>query len=711
MASSKKVRKKRSPGDFLQFLALSIIGGFVLAGILVPPTVGAGLLATSSINWFKGLPADMASGPLSRPSVVYASDGKTELASFYSQNRSEVPLDKISQDMKDAIISIEDRDFYKHGAVSPMGIARALINNVLRPNSRQGASTLTQQYVNNLLVDSAEQTGVKNTGDLTGKKTYLGKITEIKLSISMEQNMSKDEILEGYLNIVNLGGSNYGVEAAAQFYWGIPASKLNLPQSAMLAGMVQGPNLYRPDWNPELAKERRNVVLGAMLRDKKISEDEYNEAITAELDLDLHYQENGCAAAGGSAYFCDYVSGVIFLDPDFGETPEERAKNLYRGGYAIYTTLKTDAQKSANDAVNGTQPGDNNPDDVNTALVSVEPSNGNIIAMAQNSRYAEATEANATSLFNYNVDAAYGGTAGFQAGSTFKPVVLAEWINAGKGVNAIIDGTSLNYPKSFGWNAKCLDGGKFYYPDPENRGGWTFKNATGGYQTWGSVRFGLANSINSYLYSMVSKLDLCNIEEMAGKLRITSPLTGKPAFLVNDISSSIGSQPVSPLTMASAYATFANEGVYCEPRAITKVLNRDDSVKKEYKPKCEEAISKDVANGVSYALKDVIVNGSAYERGIGLPDASAAKTGTNDNSSQTWMVGYTRGLSTASWVGSIAQGTRSLNGLSINGRVLDYVDGATYAGSQWQRFMRDQAPKYNTDKFAVPSNGVLSGTQ
>lgn len=707
MASPKKVRKKRSPGDFLQFIALSIIAGFVLAGILIPPTIGAGVVATSSINWFKGLPSDMSSGPLSRPSVMYAADGKTELASFYSENRTEVKLDQISPYLRDAVVSIEDREFYEHGAVSPLGMARAMVNNILRPGNKQGASTLTQQYVNNLLVDSAENTGVENSGTLNGDKTYLAKIKEIKLAISMEQNMSKDQILEGYLNIVNLGGSNYGVEAASQYYWGKPASKLTVAQSALLAGMVQAPNVYRPDVNPEYATERRNVVLGTMLRDGKITEDQYNQAITEELNLDIHTTQNGCKAAGDSAYFCDYVTGVIYLDSDFGDTPEDRAKNLYRGGYKIYTTLKTDAQKTANETVNATQPGDNNPDDVNTALVSVEPGSGNVIAMAQNSQYGEATDDHATSLFNYNVDSEYGGTAGFQAGSTFKPVVLAEWINSNKSVNSTIDGTSLFYPKSFKWKAKCLDGGSFTYNDPDNQGGWTFQNASAGYQQWNTVAFGIKNSINSFLYSMVSELDLCNIDDMAKKLHMISP-DGKPAHDLNDISSNLGSRPVSPLTLASTYATFANEGTYCAPRPITKVVNRDDSVKKEYKVSCEEAVSKDIANGVSYVLKNVIVDGSAYERGIGLPDASAAKTGTNNNSSQTWMVGYTKGLATASWVGSIQNGSRSLNGLSINGRVLDYVDGATYAGAQWQRFMKDQAPKYKTDKFALPSDKVLA---
>ena len=308
MASSKNVRTRRTPGDFIQFIALSIIAGFLTAGILIPPTVGVGVAATSSINWFKGLPEDMSDGPLSQPSTILASDGKTELASFYSQNRTSVPLSDMSKHMQDAIISVEDRTFYEHGAVSPLGMFRAVINNFLRPGNRQGASTLTQQYVNNLLIDQAEVNG-EEASTLGANKGYMDKVKEIKLAISMEQNKSKDEILEGYLNIVNLGGSNYGVEAASQYYWGIPASKLNVQQSALLAGMVQSPNQYRPDVNPELAKERRNVVLGTMYRDGKITEDEYNEAVNSELDLDLHTTDSGCSTAGNADYFCNYIVG------------------------------------------------------------------------------------------------------------------------------------------------------------------------------------------------------------------------------------------------------------------------------------------------------------------------------------------------------------------------------------------------------------------
>ena len=710
MASSKNVRKRRTPGDFIQFIALSIIAGFLTAGILIPPTLGLGVAATSSINWFKNLPADMQDGPLSRPSTIYASDGKTKLASFYSQNRTEVKLDQISPNMRNAIIAVEDRTFYEHGAVSPIGIGRAVINNLLRPGNRQGASTLTQQYVNNLLIDQAVADG-KEASTLGANKGMLDKVKEMKLAISMEQNKSKDEILEGYLNVVNLGGSNYGVEAASQYYWGKPAKDLTVAQAATLAGMVQSPNYYRPDVNPETSKERRNVVLGTMLRDGKITEDQYNSAITEEMNLDIHNTKNGCSTAGGAAYFCDYVLANVYQDEHFGATPEERQKNLYRAGYEIVSTMNPGAQNDAKKAVENTQPSDNNPDDINTALVSVEPGTGKVIAMAQNSRFDEPKDKNdhSASMFNYSVDLKDGGTSGFQPGSTFKPVVLSEWIREGKGINTVIDGTSLHYPADHVWKAKCMEGGGFRSKGDEGNG-WSFQNAEGGYQKWDTVAYGIKNSINSFLYSMASQVDLCGVEDVAKDLRIHKADGSGVAYEKTQLASLIGTQPVSPLTMATAFATFAADGKYCEPSPIQEVKDRRGNTVTKFEAKCDQALDKDTARGVNAVLKQVLVDGSAWRRGIDLPDASAAKTGTTDNSTQTWTVGYTRGLSTASWVGNLAKGSRSLNDLSIGGERRDYVDGATYAGGQWQQFMKAQAKNFNTDKFPEPSAKV-KGTQ
>ncbi|WP_237200008.1 transglycosylase domain-containing protein [Rothia nasimurium] len=709
MASSKNVRKRRrSPGDLVQFIALSIIAGFIAALIMVPPTTALSASINASMNWFKSLPASLSDGPLSQPSVIYANDGKTELASYYAQNRTEVTLDDISQHMKDAILSSEDRNFYDHGAVSPMGIARALVNNVINPEARQGASTLTQQYVNNLLIDAAEQAGTE-AGTLGANKDYLDKIKELKLAISMEQNLSKDQILEGYLNIINLGGSNYGVEAAAYYYWGISASELSISQSAILAGMVVSPNIYRPDVNPQLAKERRDVVLGTMFRDGKITEDEYSDALNEEITLDIHTTPMGCSTAGDFAHFCYYAITDFLNDETYGATEDDRTNALYRGGYKIVTTVDADAQKDAKTQVEATQPSTNNPDRVSAALVSVAPGSGKIIAMAQNSGYGNSEETDfADNFYNYNVGVSHGGTAGFQPGSTFKAVILAQWIKDGKGVNATIDGTSLSYPKDFRWPATCEKNG---YVTSEDEEGYVFTNFDGGNQSWGTVAYGLKNSINSYAIKMASVTDACAINDLRAKLRITDG-TGSDPYVITRPSYLLGGwdRGTTPLIMASAYAAFASGGTYCEPMSLEKVSKGDTEVK-TYESTCERVIEEDVANGVNYVLKQVLVDGSGYNRGIGLVDASAAKTGTTDNSTQTWTVGYTRGLSTASWVGSIENTSRPLNGLSINGRVLSYVDGATYAGAQWQKFMQAQAKNYNTDAFDLPSNSVLGTNQ
>lgn len=709
MASSKNVRKRRrSPGDLVQFIALSIIAGFIAALIMVPPTTALSASINASMNWFKSLPASLSDGPLSQPSVIYANDGKTELASYYAQNRTEVALDDISQYMKDAILSSEDRNFYEHGAVSPMGIARALVNNIINPQARQGASTLTQQYVNNLLIDAAEQAGTE-AGTLGANKDYLDKVKEIKLAISMEQNLSKDQILEGYLNVINLGGANYGVEAAAYYYWGISASELDISQSAILAGMVVSPNVYRPDVNPELAKERRNVVLGTMYRDGKISEDEYADALNEEISLDIHTTPMGCSTAGDFAQFCYYSIYDFLGDETFGATLEDRENALYRGGYKIITTVDAAAQKEAKTQVEATQPSGNNPDRVSAALVSLAPGSGKIIAMAQNSGYGDSKKTNfADNYYNFNVGTDHGGVAGWQPGSTFKAVLLAQWIKDGKGVNATIDGTVVSYPQNFRWPASCRPEG---YTLSSSGTGYSFQNADGASRTWGTVAYGLKNSINSYAIKMASVTDACAINDLRAKLRITDG-SGNDPYNIDNPSYLLGGwdRGTTPLAMAAAYATFASGGVYCQPMSLEKISKGDTEVK-TYQSTCERVLEEDVANGVNYVLKQVLVDGSGYQRGIGLPDASAAKTGTTDSSAHTWTVGYTRGLSTASWVGSVENTSRPLNGLSINGRVLDYVDGATYAGAQWQRFMQAQAKNYNTDKFDAPSNTVLGTNQ
>ena len=695
-------------GNVVAFLATAVVAGIVAAGLLVPPAAAVGMASNASIGWFKSLPDEMEMGPLSRSSTVVARDG-TEIATFFAQNREPVELADMSPHMQDAILAIEDRDFYEHGGVDTGGIVRAMGNNILRPSARQGASTITQQYVNNLLIDQQVRAG-EQASTIGSDKGVVDKIKEIKLALSMEQEMSKDEILEGYLNIVLFGGQNYGVEAAAQYFWGIPASELDIQQSAVLAGMVQSPNYYNPQANPEASEQRRNLVLDTMLQTGSITQQQHDQAVAAPLDLDIHTSNSGCTAAETAPYFCDYVQNEFMQSEAFGATPDERLATLQRGGLTIHTTLDMNAQRAAEREVNKTQPRDNNPDNVSTALVSLEPENGHIASMAQNTFHSGA-EGDSNTTYNFNVDTTMGGAGGFQVGSTYKPLTLAQWINAGKGVKATIDASRTHYPADYKWRASCLPGGVKYEPGDDGNG-FEFQNAERGYERRMQVDYGLYNSINSALFAMAADLDLCDIGEISEQLGIRDGKTGEPVDTTILSSLLGGSVDIAPMTMARAFSAFANDGVMCEVRSMTKV---EDFTGKTYDvpaDKCERAIKQEVAQGVNYTLNQTLTRGSGWQRDIDLPGASAAKTGTTDNSTQTWMMGYTKGLSTASWVGNYELGSRSLNGLSIGGRTggsdTDWVDGSTYAGAQWQNYMRDVARDYDTSEFSDPPSRVLS---
>ncbi|MDO4918282.1 transglycosylase domain-containing protein [Kocuria sp.] len=695
-------------GNVVAFIAVAVVAGVVAAGLLVPPAAAAGAAANASIGWFKSLPADMEAGPLSRSSTVVAKDG-SEIATFFAQNRDPVPLDQISPNMRKALLSIEDRDFYEHGGVDPWGIVRAIGNNLLRPGNRQGASTITQQYVNNLIIDQQVRNG-EQASTIGADKGVVDKIKEMKLALSMEQEKSKDEILEGYLNVVLFGGSNYGVEAASQYFWGIHASQLSVAQAATLAGMVQSPNYYNPQVNPEASTQRRNVVLGTMVQTGAITQQQADAAAKEPMNLSIHTTSSGCTAAKTAPYFCDYVENQVMQSDAFGTTPEERLATLQRGGLTIRTSLDPKAQEAAETQVNTTQPKDNNPDSVSTALISLEPSNGHVVSMAQNTNYS-AAEGDANTTYNFNVDSSAGGAGGFQVGSTFKPFTLAQWINSGKGVKASIDATRLSYPADYHWKASCLPNG--YKIEPGTNGsGLTFQNAEEGYNKVMDVDYGIYNSINSALYAMAADLDLCQIGDMTKALGIHDGKTGDPVDTTVLSSLLGGSVDISPMTMARAFSAFANDGVMCEPRAITGVKDFSGKTYDVPGDKCQRVIKKEVAQGVNYVLQQVLVRGSGYQRSIGLPGASAAKTGTTDNSTQTWMLGYTKGLATASWVGNYQSGSRSLNGLSIGGKTggsgTEWVDGATYAGGQWQNYMKAVAPNYDTSAFSAPPASVLS---
>ncbi|MBP2396973.1 transglycosylase domain-containing protein [Glutamicibacter protophormiae] len=648
---------------------------------------------TTGNNIVSALPSSFEALPISEPSTILDSDGK-EIAKFYEQNRQPVKLDDISPFMRKAIVSVEDERFYEHKGIDPQGIARAVVSNVTG-SSRSGASTLTQQYVNNLLVNNQELTGAEES-TISGQKDYADKIRELKYAVSIEKEMSKDEILEGYLNLVLFSGREYGVQAAAQHFYSVDAKDLNLQQSAMLAGMVQLPNVYNPINNPERSLDRRNKVLGNMLRAGAITKAEYDKAVKSDLELDPSKSPSGCIAADDNAYFCDYVTNLILTDDAFGETKQDRENLLYRGGLTMKTTLNSKLnKKAAKDARKAIDPKAKSNEDVFSSIVSVEPGTGNILTMAQNTTYDPAGGLGNT-VINFAVERSLGGAGGFQGGSTMKPYTTLGWLSEGHNMWDTIDASRQNYSGSYKWKASCLPEGSVQTYSP-----WKVGNASRGFARKMKVDYGLYWSINSATVAEAAKIDLCSITKYINALGVKAQDKGENRtptdFTPVNPSFIIGSEKITPLSQAAAFAAFANRGEFCEPRALTSVTDRDGNAYKVKKTTCSQAVEEqhvsDLNGTLSKIAKTRVAKGT-----INVP--IAGKTGTNNGATSTWFVGYTTGISTASWVGRLkGQGEdrkeNLMHGALINDqRAPSMVDSSTYAAPLWLDFMQEAVYDY-----------------
>ena len=338
----------------LALVAVSCLAGLVVAALVAPVVTGLGVGARDGADAFTEMPAEVEIEPLAGRSRMTDSDGNT-LAVFFEENRVEVPLDKISHVMRDAILAIEDHRFYEHGPLDIQGASRAFVGNVQAGETTSGGSTLTQQYVKLLLLDQAESADQRAEvlAD-SGPQGYLRKLRELRVALGVEQRMTKDEILAGYLNIANFGGppgrSNYGVEAAARYYFGTKAEDLTLTQAATLAGLVQRPSEYYPVDNPEAALGRRNTVITRMAELGMISEQDASEARQADLGLGVTQSPSGCVSSW-APWFCDYAVNEILRMEELGETPDERMGMLRRGGLKIVTTLDRGVQRAADEAI------------------------------------------------------------------------------------------------------------------------------------------------------------------------------------------------------------------------------------------------------------------------------------------------------------------------------------------------------------------------
>ncbi|WP_329560107.1 transglycosylase domain-containing protein [Streptomyces uncialis] len=649
-----------------KFLGVSVLAGVVLAGIALPAAGALGLAAKGSVEGFDEIPANLKRPPLSQRTTILDSAGG-QIATVYSRDRTVVPLKDISPYMQKAIIAIEDSRFYEHGAIDAKGILRALNENAQSGGVTQGASTLTQQYVKNVFVEEAGDDPTK-VAQAT-QQTVGRKVRELKYAIQVEEELGKKRILENYLNITFFGQQAYGVEAAAQRYFSKPAKDLAVEEAALLAGVVQSPSRYDPVNDEAEATKRRNVVLQRMAEVGDISRADEVRARSKPLGLKVKKPQNGCiTAVNGGGFFCDYVRNVFLTDPTFGKTKADRARIWNRGGLTIRTTLDRKAQESVQNSIKDHV---YKSDDVASAMSIVEPGSGKILAMGQSRPYGLGKH---ETVLNLSVDSDMGGGAGFQPGSTFKPIVAAAAMEGGKPPTQVYDSPyEMDYPSPI---ANC--DGKTWL----NTSGQKLENETETEVGPYDMKEATAKSVNTYYVELISDIGICPVTELAKKMGAERADGGK---LQLEPSIALGTQEMSPLTMANAYATFASRGTYCTPVAIQSITDAEKKSLPVPKSTCSRAMSEKTADTVNTLLKGVVEAGTGQEAGLGSRP-SAGKTGTTDFRYAAWFVGYTPNAAGAVWVGDPAH-ERKMIDITIGGVYHDKVFGGQVPGPIWRDAM------------------------
>ena len=586
--SSRTRMHNRSRGG----LVIKTLGAiFVVALVMVTVTVAAGYSLAKS--WLTDLPdyESASAFNVAQKTKIYASDGKTLLAELYLEDREPVESDQVCQYMKDATVAVEDERFYEHNGIDLFGIARAAFIDLITMSTAEGASTITQQFVRNtLLLDEMNEISLKR------------KVREAYIALQVEKTYTKDEILMMYLNTINYGDGAYGIESAARHYFNKHASKLTLPEAALIAAIPQAPTANNPLRNPETALERRNLVLRRMLSNQYITQEEYDEAVATDLNLNppKNKRDDGIYKY---PYFTSWVRRLLLN--------EYSSDEVFKGGLTVITTLDVDMQKAAEDVCYAKL--DNLPSDVDISLTAIEPDTGYVKALFGGKNYNK-------DQFNLATQAER------QAGSCFKMFTL---------VAAIENGVNPATPISAS--------------SPVEIGDWKVENYGGASYGTVSIQQATQMSSNTAYARLIDAVGADKVVDVAHRMGITSDL--KP---YNSLT--LGAQGVNTLQMASAYGTLATGGVYHEPKFILKILDVDGNVLYNAEDHLEgvQAISPEVAYATTNVLKSVVTGGTATR--ARLPNqVSAGKTGTSQNFRDSMYCGYTPQLSCSVWIGARAE--------------------------------------------------------
>ena len=604
---------------------------------------------------------------VAQTSTVLARDGRLITEPPSDENRTVVTIDEIPEVMRNAIIAIEDERFYLHDGADLKGLFRSASRGVTSGAISGGGSTITMQYVGNVFLDRSQQTASR-------------KLEEIVLARQFEEQFSKDFILAEYLNWVFFGARSYGIESASQQYFGVSVSNLTLPQAALLAGLVQQPSRLNPYVNPEGAIGRREVVLDAMLRNDFITVEEHEAAVADPLIL---APENGASSGEfpGGHFFEEVKAWILngeFITEEWAEENPERANELstyqaredlfLRGGIRVRTTLDLDLQAQAEAAIESIIPEGNSLPDA--AAVVIEPDTGEVLAMVGGRDFFGDSDF-------ANVNLAVGN--GRQAGSAFKPILLAAAIEQGISVRQeyeapreiTLQPPDLNEP----WNVR------------------------------GGAPSGVADLLDATVWSRNTVFAQLAVQLGPGTTGEYAERLGVESDIAPVYASVLGTENTTTLDLAAAYATFANRGVQNDPVFVSEIINPDGTTLWSHEPQGERVLDTDTADQISFVLGEVINRGTGQAANFGRP--AAGKTGTAQNFADATFAGYTPDLAAAVWVGfpqgqiSMVPCDRKTCTEEDPGTPIE-VSGGTYPAQIWREIMAAAHADIAPSDFPTP---------
>lgn len=706
MVSRPKLRAT-SVGGMLSLLAAlvacSVALGLLLAGV-VAPAVGAVAGATrGGIELFEQMPDSLTEPTLTEPSRILTANGEL-IASPQDQNRISVKLAQVAPIMRTAQVAIEDHRFYEHGGLDLQGTVRAFVSTLRGGGAiTQGGSSLTQQYVKQALQYNALAAGDEDAARAARSQSYLRKIKELKYAMALEEKFTKDQILEKYLNIVYYGDRAYGVEAASLHYFSKHASQLTLSEAALLAGLVQNPSTTDPIHFPARALARRNVVLDRMHTLELINDKDWAAAKARPVsrDLKVSYPKTNCASSP-YPYFCDYIMVWLQDQPALGATREERLRRIQSGGLTIKTTFDPKMQAIVNEEITKLVPVANGAR-VGAAAFVTEPGTGKVVAFGQNTQYVLNGGGQFRTAVDWALETQYGGSMGFQFGSTAKAFAL---------VTAFESGIPIHYQV----DARAADDGRLQakytsadFPQPCGLDpGVTWPVHNDSYWAGGPLDLleATRKSTNTFFVGLVQQLGACKVRDTETRLGMSQgngkPVPPYPPSII------LGATEAAPQTVARAYAVFASEGKLCQDMPVTSITQGTKTLYTG-KPDCKQVIDPEVARAVNYVLHDNVVNGSGKKASLWSGQPAAGKTGTANNNNESWFVGYTPQLSVAVWVGTPYDPIdRRMFNVCLT-QCYPVMHGAAIAAPIWRGIVGRMLDGQPIVPFAEPSPKMLVG--